>query len=87
MSKINECMLTTVDNPFSPFTQFDDWFKFDCEHDYGTCEFLAHFVFTSDSLSDAENVWVMEQAIDQIIQYDPRKIYKKVYESDYTPSS
>ena len=24
-----KCMLTTVDNPYNPFTQWDAWFRFD----------------------------------------------------------
>jgi hypothetical protein len=74
--------LTTVDNPYNPFTQFDDWFQFDCQHDYGTCEFLARFCYTSDQLSPAENFQEAERAIDDIIKHDVRKIYKKVYESE-----
>lgn len=31
---LNECALTTIDNPYNPFTQFDDWFMFDIEHNY-----------------------------------------------------
>ena len=34
-------MLTTIDNPFDPFTQFDDWLRFDEEKGYHTCQFLA----------------------------------------------
>ncbi len=83
MSKTNSCMLTTFDNPFSPFNQFDEWLQFDNLHDYGTCEFLDRCCFPSDALSDPENDDVIEQAIDDIIKFDPRKIYKKVFESDY----
>lgn len=83
MEKPKKCMLTTVDNPYSPFDNFSEWLQFDNLHDYGTCEYLARFCFTSDTLSDSENDEVIEQAIDDIIKYDPRKIYKKVYEDDY----
>ena len=79
----NACMLTTFDNPYSPFDQFDEWLQFDNLHDYGTCEFLARFCYTSDELSEKENEEVVEQAIDDIIANDPRNIYVKVYEKDY----
>ena len=23
------CAITTIDNPYNPFTQFDEWFTFD----------------------------------------------------------
>lgn len=28
-----DCALTTIDNPFDPFKQFDEWFMFDEEKD------------------------------------------------------
>ena len=86
IQEIKKCMLTTFDNPYSPFDQFEDWLQFDNLHDYGTCEFLARFCFTSDSLSEYENSRIIEDAIDDIIKHDPRKIYVKVYESDFTNS-
>jgi len=76
-------MITTFDNPFSPFDDFVDWLQFDNLHDYGTCELLARYSFNSDSLSESENDEFNEAAIDEIIKSDPRKIYLKVYESDY----
>lgn len=83
VKQTEECMLTTFDNPYSPFDQFEEWLQFDNLHDYGTCEFLARFCFTSDELSEKENAEVMEQAIDDIIANDPRNIYIKVYEKDF----
>lgn len=82
-TKTEAVMLTTFDNPYSPFKNFEQWLQFDNEHDYGTCEFLAHFVFTSDSLSESENNEEMERAIDWIVKNDPRQIYRKVHENDY----
>lgn len=74
----NECMLTTVDNPFDPFTQFDSWFLFDVEKGYNSCAYLDRIAKTSDQLSDKENEEEIERAIDEIIKYDFMNIYKKV---------
>ena len=30
-------LVTTADNPFSPFTQFDSWFMYDMRMGYNTC--------------------------------------------------
>ena len=32
----SEYMLTTIDNPFNPFTNFDDWYAFDTSKGYNT---------------------------------------------------
>ena len=34
--------------------------------------------YTSDQLTDAENAYEIEQAIDQIVANDPLNIYKKL---------
>lgn len=70
--------LTTFDNPYDPFEQFDEWLLFDNEKGYGSCEYLGRIAKTSDSLSDAENEDEVERAIDEIIKYDFLNIYKKV---------
>ena len=38
---MNDYMLTTIDNPYDPFTQWDDWYKFDMVKGYDTCGYLA----------------------------------------------
>lgn len=72
------CMLTTVDNPFDPFAQFDSWFLYDVEKGYNSCAYLDRIAKTSDQLSDEENAEEIERAIDEIIKYDFMNIYKKV---------
>ena len=74
----NECMLTTIDNPFDPFEQFTSWFLFDVEKGYNTCGYLARIVKLSDDMSQKEQEDEIERAIDEIIKYDFLNIYKKV---------
>ncbi len=73
-----KCMLTTFDNPYNPFEQFNSWFLFDVEKGYNTCSYLGRIARTSDQLSEEENELEIERAIDEIIKYDFRNIYKKV---------
>lgn len=70
--------ITTKDNPFDPFTQFKDWWLFDVDHGYNTCEYLARMTKTSDLLSDYENNEEIGDAIDRIVAIDPLNIYKKI---------
>ena len=63
-----KCMLTTVDNPYNPFTQWDAWFRFDRDQGYNSCGYLARIVHTSDSLSEEENDRERERATAQFTQ-------------------
>lgn len=74
----SRCMLTTFDNPYNPFEQFTSWFLFDVEKGYDSCSYLGRIARTSDQLSEEENDSEVERAIDEIIKYDFRNIYKKV---------
>lgn len=75
------CMLTTFDNPYNPFTQFDQWFLFDTEKGYNTCDYLGRVTKTSDEFTDEEYNQAIEAAIDEIIKYDFMNIYKKIYKN------
>ena len=75
---MSKSMLTTVDNPFDPFTQFSDWLAFDTEMGYQTCRFLASFASTSIELSEADRDEAMERAIDQVVRLNPLGVFKRV---------
>ena len=66
----NNCMLTTIDNPFNPFEQFTSWFLFDVEKGYNSCSYLARIAKLSDDMTEAEIDEEIERAIDEIIKYD-----------------
>jgi hypothetical protein len=73
-----EYMLTTVDNPYDPFTQFDEWDAYDRQAGYYTTAFLARVVRTSDELSSSEQSVAIDQAIDEIVSENVNGMYKKV---------
>ena len=78
---LNECTLTTIDNPYNPFEQFTSWLMFDKEKGYDTCEYLARIVQPNltDDMSQAEENATIESAIDEIIMTNPIGVYKKVW--------
>ena len=83
MSDTNKkCTLTTFDNPYDPFTQFDQWFLFDVEKGYNSCAYLARIARTSEEFTEEENDQEIERAIDEILKYDFMNIYKKVYSKE-----
>ena len=71
------CALTTFDNPFDPFEQFSDWFRYDVDQGYYSCAYLARIAKASEQFSDEENNQEIERAIDEIIKHDFLNIYKK----------
>ena len=73
--------LTTFDNPYDPFTQFNQWFLYDEEKGYHSTSYLGRIARISDQLSDEENNQEIERAIDEIIKYDFMGIYKKVQQT------
>ena len=83
-----EYMLSTFDNPFNPFDDFDSWFQYDSDKGYNSCSYLARIARTSDQLSDEENSQEIERAIDEIIKYDFMNIYTKIKgEEEKQPSA
>ena len=71
-------MLTTVDNPFDPFTQFDEWFNWDAQAGYYTCGLLARFTHTSRDLSEEDQLLAIESAIDDILELNVDGVYRRV---------
>ena len=74
-------LVTTIDNPFNPFTQFDDWYRFDNDHGYHTCEYLARIAKTSIDLDDEAYANAVNEAVDEIVRLNINGLYKKVYEN------
>ena len=50
----NNCMLTTIDNPFDPFDDFTSWFLFDIEKGYDSCGKVMRIAKLSDDLTEKE---------------------------------
>ena len=80
--------LTTIDNPYNPITEFDEWFAFDSEKGYNSCSFLNRIVeknlqlkFNSKSfnaLSPFEQKKLVDFSINEIINEDVLGIYIKI---------
>ena len=76
-----EYMLTTVDNPFDPWTQWEEWYAFDTRHGYHTAGLLARIAVTSDELSDADQALAIQLAIYEIVRENVSGMHKKVARS------
>ena len=76
-----EHMLTTIDNPFNPFVDFDSWYAFDEEHGYRSSGLLARIVKTSDQLSETDQSLAIELAIDEIVRENVSGVHRKISRS------
>ena len=74
----HDCMLTTFDNPFDPFEQFDSWFKFDVEKGHYSSNVLARIAHFTEDMSQKEIDEETERAIDEIVKFDFTNTFKKV---------
>lgn len=70
--------VTTFDNPYDPFDQFEEWYIFDVRKGYNTCGHLARLTKIKDDMSQVEELAEIERAIDRMIELDFMNIYKKV---------
>lgn len=76
-----EYMLTTVDNPFDPFTMFDQWLQYDIAMGYNTASFLDRVAKVSSDLSEPDQALAIQNAIDDIVQENVSGMWKKVSRS------
>jgi hypothetical protein len=77
-NSVGEYMLTTVDNPFSPFTQWVEWYAYDVASGHHTCALLARITVTSDELSYVDQVVAIQEAIDEIIKENVSGLHRKI---------
>jgi len=90
-----EYLLTTCDNPWSPFTQFREWFTWDITNGwhlnddgtvglgYCTSRLLDRLTATSEDISPAQYNRDISDAIDEILKFNIPGVYMRVKKSDY----
>lgn len=62
-----EVGITTTDNPYNPLTDYDKWESFDRQKGYGTSEYLARVVRTTNEFGDGNYANDIERAIDEMV--------------------
>lgn len=79
----NNYMLTTLDNPFNPFSQYKEWYSFDTLKGYNTCTYLSIIAKTSEEQSEIDEEMAIDKAMDEIILLNPLGIYIKVTKESF----
>lgn len=71
-------MLTTIDNPYDPFDDYDSWNAYDKQLGYDTEALVARTIFQSEELEQDDNDYLYEKGIDEILKRDDLGIRVKV---------
>ena len=77
-----QCMATTIDNPYNPFTHFDEWLAYDMHNHYNTCGLVAYFSEASRFMDDEDYEYETNQAINRLLELNPYGLHIKVYDFD-----
>lgn len=78
-----EYMLTTVDNPYNPFIDFDAWLAFDIRMGYNTSSLLGRIAIVTDDLPEPYQVMAIQNAIDEIVTENVSGMWRKVSRESY----
>lgn len=74
-----ECRLTTIDNPFSPFDEFEDWQTFDeVEKQYYTLNYLATIATMFMNSLDLDKETAFALAKDEIVRLNVLGVHMKI---------
>lgn len=68
MQNAQNYLLTTIDNPYNPFVDWDSWFAFDEQKGYHTCQVLDKFYKTSDLIPESLDIFLYSDALDTILE-------------------
>lgn len=86
-NEVVEYMLTTVDNPFDPFTEFKQWLAWDTGKGYNTPGLLDRIVVSSDEMSEVDQALAIQDGIDEIVRENVLGLYRKVSRDGPVPFS
>lgn len=80
-------MLTTTDNPYNPFDNFDKWYAYDdvLARQQGrpnVCSYLARIARISNQLPEKLIDNAIESAIDEILEFNVTGKYRAVTEEE-----
>lgn len=74
----HESWVTTVDNPFDPFVDYDNWQRYDEDKGYYTTSLLCRLLNVSTEYDDEAYQECVDAAVDAIVRLNPNGMYRKV---------
>ena len=74
--------VTTLDNPYDYWTQFDEWYAFDTSHGYNTLNYIGRIALTSTEMSDNDYQQAVNDAVDEILRLNITGNYRKTVQKE-----
>ncbi len=62
--------ITTIDNPYCPWTQFKQWYAYDLQQGYNTLGWLDVVTFCYEGMSDDDYEIEIEKGINELLRID-----------------
>lgn len=75
---MRESMLSTIDNPYNPFDEYDKWYAFDSQMGYHSPSLLARITVLSDEQSETDQSLAIENAIEEIVTHNVSGVHIRV---------
>lgn len=73
-----ETWVTTLDNPFDPFVESDQWKRYDEDHGYNTTALICRYLRSSDDYDEESYRQALQDAVDEVVRFNYTGIYRKV---------
>lgn len=74
-------MLSTIDNPYNPFSDYEKWNNYDVSKGYHTMNYLMRIARVSPDLEEQEYENEIQDAVDTICRLHPMGMYIKLSET------
>lgn len=73
-------MVTTMDNPWNPFTHYHQWLDHDVKYGYNTDQWIYILSKTSSDLVKDEMEEQIDVGVNRLLELDPFGIHVKIYD-------
>lgn len=79
---MGDYMITTIDNPWNPFTHYHEWLDHDTQHGYHTDQWIAILSKSSSDLPMEEQEELVDFGCQRLLEVDPYGLHVKLYPHD-----
>lgn len=82
----DKVLISTIDNPFNPFLDFDNWYAEDIRLGHDTSGLMQRLFVDYPDMSDRDNAIEYARVVRELFQLDPGELYILVKRPDVEPT-